>query len=190
MLAETILEGLNPEQRRAVETTEGPLLVLAGAGSGKTRVLTHRIAWLIGACGIPPEADPRGHLHQQGRRRDERAASRSCSAPPRTGAAMVRTFHSFGAWLLRRERRGRRGSTAGFLIYDEDDSLGLLRAALRRRGSDRGSTSRRVRSRASARAKDLGLLAAAAPIPRERPRGGAASKPTRPTRRLRAAANA
>ena len=58
MLLESILDGLNPEQQEAVECVEGPLLVLAGAGSGKTRVLTSRIAYLLGHCGIPTESMP------------------------------------------------------------------------------------------------------------------------------------
>ncbi|MCP4036024.1 MAG: UvrD-helicase domain-containing protein, partial [bacterium] len=56
MRLDTILDGLNERQREAVECVEGPLLVIAGAGSGKTRVLTRRVAYLIGHCGIAPES--------------------------------------------------------------------------------------------------------------------------------------
>jgi DNA helicase-2/ATP-dependent DNA helicase PcrA len=131
--AETILAGLNPEQRRAAETTEGPLLVLAGAGSGKTRVLVHRIAYLIGACGIPPESilavtftnKAAGEM----RERVEKLLG------PDAGGLWVTTFHAACVRILRREV-GHLGWSRGFAIYDEDDSLATVKEALRRRGLD------------------------------------------------------
>jgi DNA helicase-2/ATP-dependent DNA helicase PcrA len=131
--AEALLAGLNPEQRCAVETVEGPLLVLAGAGSGKTRVLVHRIAYLIGACGIPAESilavtftnKAAGEM----RERVEKLLG------PDAAGIWVSTFHSTCVRILRREA-GQLGLSRGFAIYDEDDALATVKEALRRRGRD------------------------------------------------------
>ena len=133
MLANSILEGLNPEQRRAVETTEGPLLVLAGAGSGKTRVLVHRIAYLVGVCGIPPEqilaVTFTNKAAGEMRERVEKLLG------PDAHGLWVTTFHSACVRILRRDA-GHLGFSRGFAIYDEDDSLSLVKEALRRHGKD------------------------------------------------------
>ncbi len=133
MQAAEILEGLNPEQRRAVEATEGPLLVLAGAGSGKTRVLTSRIVYLIGVCGIPPECilavtftnKAAGEM----RERVQKALG------PEAEAVWVTTFHSACVRILRRDI-GHLGLSRGFVIYDQSDSLGVVKTALQRHGLD------------------------------------------------------
>ena len=147
--------GLNPAQREAVVHVDGPLLVLAGAGSGKTRVLTTRIARLIEHHGVAPAHDPRGHVHQQGRRRDARRASARLLGDEPAGM-WIGTFHSIGARMLRAARRSS-GRTPSFTIYDEDDSLGvvkrvdgaaqdLARSSSRRGRSARRSPTRRTRS--------------------------------------------
>jgi len=116
------LEVLNPEQREAVLHTGNPLLILAGAGSGKTRVITTKIAWLIREKNV----DPRSILAVTFTNKAAREmAERARLIDERAGNAMLRTFHSFGAWFLR--RNGTLGGLEpGFVIYDDDDSLALL----------------------------------------------------------------
>jgi len=133
VLAEQVVEGLNPEQRRAVEATEGPLLVLAGAGSGKTRVLTHRIAYLVGVCGIPSESVLAvTFTNKAAREMRERVEKLLGSAAE---GLWVTTFHSACVRILRRDV-GHLGISRGFVIYDEADSLGTVKEALRRQGLD------------------------------------------------------
>ena len=116
------LEVLNPEQRQAVLHTGNPLLILAGAGSGKTRVITTKIAWLIREKGV----DPRSILAVTFTNKAAREmAERARLIDDRAGNAMLRTFHSFGAWFLRRNG-SLGGLEPGFVIYDDDDSIALL----------------------------------------------------------------
>ncbi len=129
MNAEQILGGLNPEQRQACEITEGPLLVLAGAGSGKTRVLVHRVAYLVGTCGIPPEhilaVTFTNKAAGEMRERVEKLLG------PEAGGILVSTFHSTCVRILRRDVP-HLGLSRSFAIYDESDSLGTVKEALRR----------------------------------------------------------
>ena len=116
------LEPLNPEQRQAVLHTGKPLLILAGAGSGKTRVITTKIAWLIREKGV----DPRSILAVTFTNKAAREmAERAKAIDERAAGAMLRTFHSFGAWFLRRNGSFA-GLDSGFVIYDDDDVISLL----------------------------------------------------------------
>jgi DNA helicase-2/ATP-dependent DNA helicase PcrA len=158
VLADALLEGLNPEQREAVQATEGPLLVLAGAGSGKTRVLTNRVAWLIGVCGIAPEAILAvTFTNKAAGEMRERVVK---LLGPDAEGVWLSTFHSSCVRILRREI-GQLGRSRGFVIYDEDDSLGLVREALRRHGRDPKEEARALRWRID-QWKNAGLLPAAA----------------------------
>jgi DNA helicase-2/ATP-dependent DNA helicase PcrA len=129
VLAASLLEGLNPEQRQACELTEGPLLILAGAGSGKTRVLVHRIAYLIGVCGIPPESILAVTFTNKAAGEMRERVQKILG--PEAASVFVSTFHSACVRILRRDA-GHLGLSRGFAIYDEADSLGTVKEALRR----------------------------------------------------------
>jgi DNA helicase II / ATP-dependent DNA helicase PcrA len=134
------LSGLNPQQREAVAATEGPVLILAGAGSGKTRVITHRISHLISAQHVPPSAVLAVTFTNKaaGEMRSRVASlleEMNLQTPP-----LISTFHSFCVRLLRRDGDGlasiRPGFTRTFSIYDDEDQLSIIKAAYKRMGLD------------------------------------------------------
>jgi DNA helicase-2/ATP-dependent DNA helicase PcrA len=120
------LAGLNEAQREAVLHEGAPLLILAGAGSGKTRVITSKIAHLLEARGYPPEAILAVAFTNKAA---EEMRERVRRYSPAGAEVMIKTFHAFGAWLLRRHGEAI-GLARDFTIYDEEDSLALLRAAV------------------------------------------------------------
>ncbi|HEY1367163.1 MAG TPA: UvrD-helicase domain-containing protein [Gaiellaceae bacterium] len=121
------LADLNPAQREAVLATEGPLLVIAGAGSGKTRVLTYRIAHLLAACGVkPPEILAITFTNKAAQEMRERLEA--LIGPP-ARAAWVMTFHSACGRILRREAP-RLGYRTNFTIYDQADQHRLVKQCL------------------------------------------------------------
>ena len=119
----TLLDGLNEQQRAAVEHQGGPLLIVAGAGSGKTRVLTHRIAYLLGARGVHPgQVLAITFTNKAAGEMKERVEE---LVGPRARAMWVSTFHSACVRILRRESK-KLGFTSAFSIYDAADSKRLM----------------------------------------------------------------
>lgn len=134
------LTALNLQQREAVEHVEGPLLILAGAGSGKTRVITHRIAHLIRTCGIPGyQVLAVTFTNKAAGEMRDRVLNLAGSQDSRSGP-VVSTFHSFCVRLLRRDgdplAAVRSNFTRNFTIYDEDDQTALIKAIFRHAGLD------------------------------------------------------
>jgi len=122
-----LLEGLNPEQKKAVLHTEGPLLVLAGAGSGKTRVLTHRIAYLIEEIRVNPwNILAITFTNKAAREMKERLEN---LIGEKANDVWTGTFHHCCIRILRREI-DRIGYNSNFVIYDSDDQLNLIKNCL------------------------------------------------------------
>jgi DNA helicase II / ATP-dependent DNA helicase PcrA len=145
----TFLDQLNPEQRLAVETTEGPVLILAGAGTGKTRAITFRMASLI-AGGVPAEAilavTFTNKAAEEMRNRVSDLLLRA-GVPP--AQPWLSTFHSLCARLLRREAPSA-GLSRDFAIYDDDDQLSAVKLAMNKLAiEDDTLTPRNILSRIS-----------------------------------------
>jgi DNA helicase-2/ATP-dependent DNA helicase PcrA len=134
------LTGLNPEQRDAVASTEGPLLILAGAGSGKTRVITHRIAHLVTAKHVPPSAVLAVTFTNKAAAEMRARVASLIDGSGVNGSPNLSTFHSFCVRLLRRDgeplARIRPGFTTKFSIYDDEDQLTIIKGAFRKMGLD------------------------------------------------------
>lgn len=123
------LKGLNPSQIEAVSHGEGPLLVLAGPGSGKTRVIAHRIAYLINDLGIPP-GDILAVTFTNKAAAEMKKRARDL-AGELTSGIWIGTFHSICLRILKMEVDFLEGYTKDFVVYDRDDQLGLLKSCMK-----------------------------------------------------------
>ena len=156
----SFLDQLNPQQREAVETTEGPVLILAGAGSGKTRVITYRIAYLIEHIGVMPESIlamtfTNKAAAEMGERVAKLVGGLSIAKP------VISTFHSFCVRVLRRDIEALQipsatpgqppiGHSKKFVIYDESDQQSVVKSVMKRLGlDDKQLTPRTVLARIS-----------------------------------------
>ena len=128
-----ILTNLNPAQQEAVQAIEGPVLVLAGPGSGKTRVLIHRVAYLINTCGIPPYAIMAVTFTNKAAREMKERLHHLIGRQLK--GLTIGTFHATCARILRREAQ-HVGLERSFAIYDDGDQLSLIKQALKELDKD------------------------------------------------------
>ena len=146
----TALDELNPAQREAVTCNASNLLILAGAGSGKTRVITCKIAWLIAHEHISPYAILAVTFTNKAAREMQ---ERAIALEPACEQVQIRTFHSFGAWFLR-QHAPFAGLKPTFSIYDDEDSENLIESLFPTLNSQQHKNIARL----IARAKDYALL--------------------------------
>src|SRR2546425_1001813 len=151
------LSQLNEQQREAVTSSDGPLLILAGAGSGKTRVIAHRIAYLIAERGVWPRNILAVTFTNKAAEEMRRRVSRLIEGLEIGSAPLISTFHSLCVRILRRDIETlNAGYTRSFTIYDQDDTVRLTRNCIRDLGmDDKQLTPRSVQAAISA-AKNRG----------------------------------
>ena len=145
-----ILDGLNPAQKEAVETIEGPVLILAGPGSGKTRVIAHRVAYLIRTCGVSPHRIMAVTFTNKAAREMEERLNKLIGLA--LDKLTIGTFHALCARILRRDGQAI-GIDSRFVIYDDDDQISLLKRSLQEIGLDPKQYAPRALSSAISAAK-------------------------------------
>lgn len=131
--AEDLVKGLNPQQKKAVETTEGPLLIMAGAGSGKTRVLTHRIAYMMKERGVNPYNILAITFTNKAAR--EMKARVGGLLGSEAESIWISTFHSMCVRILRRDIE-RIGFNRNFTILDGGDQISVIKGILKDKNVD------------------------------------------------------
>src|SRR2546428_7887592 len=132
-----LLSQLNEQQREAVRATEGPLLILAGAGSGKTRVIAHRIAYLIAERNVWPRNILAVTFTNKAAEEMRNRVTKLIEGLEIGSAPFISTFHSLCVRILRRDIEAMKaGYTRSFTVYDQDDTVRLTRNCLRDLGLD------------------------------------------------------
>lgn len=152
-----LLSKLNPQQREAVIQTDGPLLILAGAGSGKTRVITVRIAHLIAERGVPPYNILAVTFTNKAAGEMRQRVEQLLRGSDLKSAPLIATFHSLCVRILRQHIQAlEEGYTRSFTIYDQDDSIRLIKGCIKDLGIDEKQLTKRAAQSSVSAAKNRG----------------------------------